>query len=151
MKSFKKTSNFDRRDSGRSGEQRFKKFGGKSSSKFTGDSERLNKNFGGRSRSSGSRLKLYDAVCAKCGNNCEVPFEPTGNKPVYCRNCFRENNSGSSNESFSKFRPKERFDDPFSNDKFERKSESKEYDASTALLEKINKKLDKIMKVLKIE
>ena len=146
MKSFKKTSNFNRRDSGRSGEQRFKKFGGKSSSKFTGDSERPNKNFGGGNRSSGSRFKLYEAVCAKCSNNCEVPFEPTGNKPVYCRNCFREGAGNSSDDRSSNYQSREKFDN-----KFERKSESKEYDASAALLEKINKKLDRIMKALKIE
>ena len=32
--------------------------------------------------------RLYEAVCDTCGNNCEVPFRPTGEKPVYCRQCF---------------------------------------------------------------
>jgi CxxC-x17-CxxC domain-containing protein len=34
------------------------------------------------------RPELFHAVCANCGNDCEVPFKPTGSKPVFCRNCF---------------------------------------------------------------
>ena len=31
---------------------------------------------------------LTQAVCAKCGKECEIPFRPTGDRPVYCRDCF---------------------------------------------------------------
>lgn len=31
---------------------------------------------------------MYQVTCAECGNACDVPFRPTGNKPVYCRDCF---------------------------------------------------------------
>lgn len=34
--------------------------------------------------------QLFDATCAKCQQPTQVPFEPSGNKPVYCRNCFQE-------------------------------------------------------------
>lgn len=34
---------------------------------------------------------MYPATCANCGKACEVPFRPTGDKPVFCRDCFREN------------------------------------------------------------
>lgn len=40
---------------------------------------------GGRDR---RELPFCDAVCAKCGKDCKVPFKPTGDKPVYCRACF---------------------------------------------------------------
>jgi CxxC-x17-CxxC domain-containing protein len=33
--------------------------------------------------------KMYDAVCAKCGQPCQVPFQPAEGRPVYCRNCYR--------------------------------------------------------------
>jgi len=33
---------------------------------------------------------MYKAICANCGNECEVPFRPTGDKPVYCSNCFEK-------------------------------------------------------------
>lgn len=31
---------------------------------------------------------LHKAVCADCKKECEVPFRPTGDRPVYCRDCF---------------------------------------------------------------
>lgn len=32
--------------------------------------------------------QLYDAVCAKCSKPTQVPFQPSGNRPVYCRDCY---------------------------------------------------------------
>ena len=32
---------------------------------------------------------MYDTVCAGCGINTQVPFQPNGSKPVYCRECFQ--------------------------------------------------------------
>jgi len=32
--------------------------------------------------------RLTKAICAECHKECEVPFRPTGNRPVYCRDCF---------------------------------------------------------------
>ena len=31
---------------------------------------------------------LHKAVCADCKKECEVPFKPTGGRPVYCKDCF---------------------------------------------------------------
>jgi CxxC-x17-CxxC domain-containing protein len=33
--------------------------------------------------------ELYTAVCSDCGIETQVPFMPTGARPVYCRNCFQ--------------------------------------------------------------
>lgn len=33
--------------------------------------------------------QLFDAVCSACGVQTQVPFQPNGSKPVYCRDCFR--------------------------------------------------------------
>jgi CxxC-x17-CxxC domain-containing protein len=33
--------------------------------------------------------KMHPAVCSKCGNSCQVPFKPTGNRPIFCSNCFK--------------------------------------------------------------
>lgn len=38
--------------------------------------------------------KKFDAVCASCGNDCQVPFRPVDGRPVYCSNCFDKNGSG---------------------------------------------------------
>jgi CxxC-x17-CxxC domain-containing protein len=32
----------------------------------------------------------YDAVCAQCGVETTVPFQPDPEKPVYCRECYQE-------------------------------------------------------------
>ena len=34
--------------------------------------------------------QMYPVTCAKCGKETEVPFEPRGDRPVYCRDCFQE-------------------------------------------------------------
>ncbi|MDP3766979.1 MAG: zinc-binding protein, partial [Dehalococcoidia bacterium] len=36
----------------------------------------------------GGPRQMYPAVCAECGKDTEVPFEPRGDRPVYCRDCF---------------------------------------------------------------
>ncbi len=33
---------------------------------------------------------MYKAKCSDCGQECEVPFKPSGDKPVRCRECFRK-------------------------------------------------------------
>ena len=33
--------------------------------------------------------QMYPATCSKCGQETEVPFQPTNGKPVYCSDCFR--------------------------------------------------------------
>lgn len=66
---------------------------------------------------------MYLVTCAKCGDRCEVPFRPREGKPIYCRHCFRK-------------------DDP---------DESKSQVPSRSEFILINKKLDKIMKVLDVE
>ena len=40
-----------------------------------------------RDGSTGTRV-MYDAVCARCGKPCKVPFKPTDGRPVYCSECF---------------------------------------------------------------
>jgi CxxC-x17-CxxC domain-containing protein len=39
--------------------------------------------------------QMHSATCADCGKRCEVPFRPTGDKPVYCSNCFNQGDSPS--------------------------------------------------------
>ena len=47
------------------------------------------------SRDSGyPEKRLFKAECAKCHSECEVPFRPNGEKPVYCRACFGQSEVG---------------------------------------------------------
>jgi CxxC-x17-CxxC domain-containing protein len=43
--------------------------------------------------------KMHKVVCADCKTNCEVPFVPRADRPVYCRTCFsnRRNESRTRN------------------------------------------------------
>lgn len=60
---------------------------------------------GGRSfqRPGLDRPQMFRATCANCGNECEVPFRPTGSKPIFCNNCFDRNagQEGGARRSFS--------------------------------------------------
>jgi len=42
---------------------------------------------GGGGGSRGAR-EMFTATCSTCGGVAELPFQPRGDKPVYCRNCF---------------------------------------------------------------
>ncbi len=75
-----------RRDSGRSQGRRF----GNSDRReedgggFSGGGFRPRNNFRSEPR------EMHKATCAECGNECEVPFKPSGDKPVYCKECFQK-------------------------------------------------------------
>ncbi|WP_026089933.1 MULTISPECIES: CxxC-x17-CxxC domain-containing protein [Nitrosopumilus] len=43
--------------------------------------------FGGRTRFNRQR-EMHTATCGDCGNECQVPFKPKEDRPVYCRECF---------------------------------------------------------------
>ena len=38
---------------------------------------------------------MYAAICSQCGQETQVPFEPRGDKPVYCSTCFQERRQSS--------------------------------------------------------
>ena len=33
--------------------------------------------------------EMFKATCGDCGNECEVPFKPKDDRPVYCKECFQ--------------------------------------------------------------
>ena len=54
------------------------------------------RSFGGGNRGGGNRgfnrdrgpREMHKATCADCKQECEVPFKPSGDKPVRCKDCF---------------------------------------------------------------
>ena len=50
-------------------------------------------NTGGPDR--GSR-EMFTALCAQCGKEAKVPFQPRGDRPVYCSDCFATQRGNSS-------------------------------------------------------
>ena len=41
-------------------------------------------------RGEGSERQLYTVNCSNCGVETQVPFKPSGIRPVYCRDCFQK-------------------------------------------------------------
>ncbi len=80
----------------------------------------------GSSRFAGSgsaERESFEATCGKCGRQCSLPFKPTGGKPVYCRDCFKSSGN----------------------------PETRGNSSQSEELEQISKKLDKIMRALRID
>ncbi|MBU2566632.1 hypothetical protein KKG46_03675 [Patescibacteria group bacterium] len=92
---------------------------------------------GGRGgRDSGGRgfdKPMFSVVCAECGDKCQVPFRPTGDRPVLCNECFRGGDDRGS-------RPERR------NDRFSRNERPARDDKSHEQFEQLNVKLDMIIK-----
>ena len=45
----------------------------------------------GRYKDRGEEAKEMTKVkCSKCGDDCEVPFKPDGQRPVYCQECYKK-------------------------------------------------------------
>ncbi len=70
----------------------------------------------GPRRDRNGKLPMVDAVCDKCGKDCQLPFKPTEGKPVFCSECFeKKGNSrgsfGGRNSSSSGGISKEQFDE----------------------------------------
>jgi CxxC-x17-CxxC domain-containing protein len=43
---------------------------------------------GGFMRAPRPDREMFDVVCSNCGQPTKVPFQPRGDRPVYCRDCF---------------------------------------------------------------
>ena len=46
----------------------------------------------------GSR-QMHSVTCSSCGQEAQVPFQPTGDKPVYCSDCFQQRGGGGGGRS----------------------------------------------------
>ena len=51
---------------------------------------RKSERYGNSSYGSGSPRQMFPAVCAECGKETEVPFQPREDRPVYCSDCYRK-------------------------------------------------------------
>lgn len=76
----------DKGDSRRRGRGSFEERGGKHS---------------GRESRGKREFTMTKVICSSCGENCEVPFKPTSNKPIFCSNCFRKEDGRSSHRPAS--------------------------------------------------
>lgn len=122
--------------------------GGRGGNRFGGGNRGGGRFGGGRDRDRdfdrGPR-EMFQTVCDDCGNECEVPFRPSGEKPVYCSSCFEKRGNGDSEVRFSK-REAPRFDRGGSrNENTRGGSDNSELLQAMSTL---NAKLDKVLKVI---
>lgn len=94
---------------------------------------RENRSSGGRKF--GGRTQMHRATCSNCGKDCEVPFRPTGEKPVYCRECFNKEGGNNAKRSFGR-----------NNNRFSDRRPAPSMDNEQ--LKSINNKLDQIIRLL---
>lgn len=59
---------------------------------------------GGRSNDRGP-VTMHKATCSECYKECEVPFRPNGDKPIYCNDCFssKRDHSGGADRGGDRF------------------------------------------------
>lgn len=97
------------------------------------------KSFGNRGGGGSDRPEMHKTTCSKCGKECEVPFKPTGSKPVFCRDCFREQGG-----------PDRRSDDrgPRNFERRDDRPRNTENAPTKAQFDELNAKLDKILGML---
>jgi len=45
---------------------------------------------------------MHTVTCGDCGDECQIPFEPKFNRPVYCSECFQKNKPQESRDRYSR-------------------------------------------------
>lgn len=112
--------------------------------------------FGGKPRFGGSKggdrdVQLFKATCSECGKPCEVPFKPSGDKPVYCKDCFNnkrdDNDSRGGRPSFNDRAPRRDFGDKpkFRSDDRPAYKAAPASDDTKKIMSEISTKLDKLI------
>ena len=48
--------------------------------------------YNNRGYSSAPRQMMFPVKCSACGKDTQVPFQPRGDRPVYCSDCYRKTN-----------------------------------------------------------
>jgi CxxC-x17-CxxC domain-containing protein len=136
--------------------------GGRDGKKFDGKRDFGGRSFGGdRGRDGGfggrrdrERSEMHKAICSNCGKECEVPFRPTGDKPVFCSDCFKNKGDNDSRDfrgkgdrgkgDFGRRNDRPRFDDKRSY----QKDSGGGAESYNVQFEQLNAKLDKILRML---
>jgi CxxC-x17-CxxC domain-containing protein len=102
-----------------------------------------------KSNSGFDRPALHSATCGSCGASCEVPFKPTGSRPVLCNKCFKRDDRDDDHFARNDRRPAP---SSFGGDKrrsdFGDRRPAPSSGGGSRDLEAINHKLDKILRIL---
>jgi len=101
------------------------------------------------SRNSGQNT-MHTAICGDCGKECQVPFMPSQDRPVYCSDCFEKRGNGKKGaeggRSYKDSRDSRRPN--FSNNRNFSGSDSRPQNNNKEILESIELKLNKILRII---
>ena len=86
------------RGGGRFGRGGGSRFGGRGGGRFGGRNDRGRGRFGDR-----RPREMHTATCGDCGNECEIPFAPRQDRPVYCNECFPKHKPARSDRGGGRF------------------------------------------------
>lgn len=100
--------------------------------------------FGGRDS---RRPVLFSAVCDECGKDCQVPFKPSGDKPIYCSECFEKKGGRDSNRSGQRDFRGRNFGDR-NHGRPQNNISDRSVTLITDKIDTLNSKLDKILSLL---
>lgn len=100
-------------------------------------------------------VTMHKTTCSECGKSCEVPFRPTGEKPVYCNDCFSSKREGGDREErrprndFTERSPRREFNnDRAPRQEFARPQQSGGNDEMKKQLGEISIKLDRLVNAI---
>ena len=140
MRDFKKTGKFGDRGAGKFGSRGPKSFGDRPTGRPSFGAPKKWDDKTGRGMGPGGKLVLHRATCSVCGQNCEVPFRPSEDRPVFCKNCFDKKEAGAKGGRFDKRDGARAFSAPQIADP--------RIDVLQKQVENLSYKLDKILKLM---
>lgn len=92
--------------------------------------------------------QMHKAICDDCGAPCELPFRPTGDKPVFCRDCFSKGGNGGKSAPRRDDSFRERRDDSYREPRKEAAREPVAPGITKEQFEMLNNKLDKLLRMV---
>jgi CxxC-x17-CxxC domain-containing protein len=122
--------------------------GGNRGGGFRGSNGGGRPSFGGGRGGDRGPVTMHKAVCDECHKSCEVPFRPSGDKPVHCNDCFgskRDDGDRAPRREFSDRGPKRDFNDRPAQSSFVKPAQvSSSSDDLKKQLSEMNSKLDRL-------
>lgn len=123
--------------------------GGNRGGGFRGGNGGGRPSFGGNRGGDRGPVTMHKAVCDECQKSCEVPFRPSGDKPIYCSDCFsskKGNDDRGPRKDFGGDRaPRREFNDKPS---FSKPVSAPVSDDTKKLLSEMNSKLDRLVSAI---
>lgn len=105
---------------------------------------------GGRGGFGGGRgerreVTMHDAICDDCKKECQIPFKPSSDKPVYCSDCFNKRGGPARRDDSA---PRRDFGGRPQNNFSSNENRGGGSDEVKKQLESMNAKLDRLISVL---